>query len=184
MKRCKLLFAAVGLSACVLYSSCIGSFGLFNKFADINTSLTKSKFVNAVLGIIFIPVYGICLTADWLVLNSIEFWTGKPLLACVGETRHMVGGNGHSYVIVTEKDGYRIQDENTGEEMRMVFDDREQTWSLAQEGVSIRMMRLNGDNTLTVFLPEGGERTVTCDENGLQEVRELFGASAPFMVAR
>ena len=184
MKRRKLLFAAVGLSACVLYSSCIGSFGLFNKFAEINTSLTKSKFVNGILGFIFIPVYGICLAADWVVLNTIEFWTGSPLLASVGETRHVVGGNGHSYVIVTEKDGYRIQDETAGEEMKMVFDEKEQTWGLAQEDGVLKLMRLNGDNTVTVFLPDGGEKTVTCDEEGLQQVRQLVGASVPFMAAR
>ena len=140
MKRRKLLFAAVGLSACVLYSSCIGSFGLFNKFAEINTSLTKSKFVNGILGFIFIPVYGVCLAADWVVLNTIEFWTGSPLLASVGETRHVVGGNGHSYVIVTEKDGYRIQDETSGEETLMVFNEEEQTWNLAQEGGMLKLM--------------------------------------------
>ena len=184
MKRSKLLFAAAGLSACVLYSSCIGSFGLFNKFAEINVNLTKSKFVNGILGIIFIPVYGVCLTADWIVLNTIEFWTGKPLLASVGETRHMVGSNGHSYVIVTEKDGYRIQDETSGEETLMVFNEEEQTWNLAQEGGMLKLMRLNGDNTVTVFTPDGEELTVTCDKEGLQKVREVYGEAVPFMVAR
>ena len=184
MKRSKLLFAAAGLSACVLYSSCIGSFGLFNKFAEINVNLTKSKFVNGILGIIFIPVYGVCLTADWIVLNTIEFWTGKPLLASVGETRHMVGSNGHSYVIVTEKDGYRIQDETSGEETLMVFNEEEQTWNLAQEGGMLKLMRLNGDNTVTVFTPDGEELTVTCDDEGLQKVREVYGEAVPFMVAR
>ena len=118
------------------------------------------------------------------MLNTIEFWTGSPLLASVGETRHVVGGNGHSYVIVTEKDGYRIQDETAGEEMKMVFDEKEQTWGLAQEDGVLKLMRLNGDNTVTVFLPDGGEKTVTCDEEGLQQVHQLVGASVPFMAAR
>ena len=184
MKKCKLLFACAGLSACVLYSSCIGSFGLFNKFSEWNRNVTRHKVVNGILGIILIPVYGICLTADWIVLNTIEFWSGKPLLASVGETRHVVGSDGRQYVIVTEADGYLIQDGVSGGEMRMVFDDAEQTWSLVQDGQSRKLMRLNGDKTVTAYKPDGGEVTVTCDEKGLQELREAFGETVPFMVAR
>lgn len=184
MKRSKLFLAVTGLSACVLYSSCIGSFGLFNKFAEWNLGVTKHKIVNGILGIILSPVYAICLTADWVVLNTIEFWTGKPLLASVGEIRRVVGSDGNAYVIVTEKDGYRIENETQGGEMRMVFDESDQTWCLAQDGDLRKLVRLNADQTLTVFAPDGSEVTVTNDEEGLAKVRGMFGVSAPFMVAR
>lgn len=168
----------------MLYSSCIGSFGLFNKFADWNVNMTEHKIVNGILGFIFIPVYGVCLTADWIVLNTIEFWTGKPLLASVGETRRMVGADGDCFVIVTEKDGYRIENETQGTEMRMVFDEAEQVWSLSQDGEEHKLMRLNGDKTITVYTPEGEEVTVPRTEEGLEQVREMFDTPIPFMVAR
>lgn len=184
MGKSKLFLAATGLSACMLYSSCIGSFGLFNKFADWNVNMTEHKIVNGILGFIFIPVYGVCLTADWIVLNTIEFWTGKPLLASVGETRRMVGADGDCFVIVTEKDGYRIENETQGTEMRMVFDEAEQVWSLSQDGEEHKLMRLNGDKTITVYTPEGEEVTVPRTEEGLEQVREMFDTPIPFMVAR
>ena len=40
------------------------------------------------------------------------------------------------------------------------------------------------DNTVTVFTPDGEELTVTCDDEGLQKVREVYGEAVPFMVAR
>lgn len=183
MRKNGLFWSAICLSACMLYSSCIGSFGLFNKFAAWNVGMTPHKVVNGILGFIFIPVYGICLAADWVVLNTIEFWTGKPLLASVGETKHVVGTNGNEYVIVTEKDGYHIQNVTTGEEARMVFDDAEKVWSLAQNGEEHKLMRMNGDSTVTVFLPEGEEMTVTCDEQGWGKIQETYAAQLPFMAA-
>ncbi len=184
MKKNGLFWAAACLSSCVLYSSCIGSFGLFNKFAQWNVDATPYKLVNGILGIVLIPVYGICLTADWIVLNTIEFWTGTPLLASVGETKHVVGTDGNEYVIVTEKDGYHIQNETTGEEVRMVFDDAEKVWSLVRDGDKQKMLRLNGDNTLTMYLPDGEEVTVTCDEKGLEQVRGMAAVQVPFMAVR
>ena len=184
MKKSKLFLAAAGLSACVLYASCIGSFGLFNKFAAWNVNATKYKIVNGIIGIILSPVYGICLTADWIVLNTIEFWTGKPLLASVGETRHVVGSDGNAYVIVTEEDGYRIENATQGGEMRMVFDEGDQTWSLAQDDEERKLVRLNDDKTLTVFAPDGRQVTVANDEEGLAQVRDMFGPVAPFISAQ
>ena len=39
-------------------------------------------------------------------------------------------------------------------------------------------------STVTVFTPDGEELTVTCDDEGLQKVREVYGEAVPFMVAR
>ena len=175
MKRRKLLFAAVGLSACVLYSSCIGSFGLFNKFAEINTSLTKSKFVNGILGFIFIPVYGVCLAADWVVLNTIEFWTGSNPIAA-GTTQRVKGSDGREYAITSTKDGYKVQ--QADQSMELKFDSKKKTWSVVAGGKSHKLMTLKDNGTADVCIGEGRTMSVTLDAAGATALRQYAEGNA------
>ena len=41
--------------------------------------VSENRWVNEAvfLGMNIIPVYGVCLFADYIVLNSIEWWTGE-----------------------------------------------------------------------------------------------------------
>ena len=79
----KTLFCRVGatfaLAACLTTSSCIGPNNAYNSLLTWNSKLSDSKFVNelAFLGLNIIPVYGLFLFGDYIVFNSVEFWTGK-----------------------------------------------------------------------------------------------------------
>ena len=77
-KKSLTLLVAATLASSVLFSSCIGSFGLSNKLLDWNRNI-DSKFVNELVFVAFwiVPVYEISALADILVLNSIEFWTAR-----------------------------------------------------------------------------------------------------------
>lgn len=71
-----LIFTLIG-------TGCLGRFAAFNKLSDWNQKVTGNKFVNELvfLGLNIIPVYGVALLADAIVINSIEFWTGNnPML--------------------------------------------------------------------------------------------------------
>ena len=77
------------LSGSVLFSSCIGSFGLWNSLKDWNQGVSN-KFVNELIFLAFhiVPVYEIAYLADALVLNSIEFWSGSNPTASIGEVKN------------------------------------------------------------------------------------------------
>ena len=64
------LLVAIALSGSMLFSSCVGSFGLFNRVSSWNQSI-GSKFVNELvfLALNIIPVYGVAYLADALVIN-------------------------------------------------------------------------------------------------------------------
>ena len=81
MKRNKMFLVAAVLSGSLLFSSCVGSFGLFNRLTTWNQSL-GNKFVNELVFLAFniVPVYGVAYLADALVINSIEFWSGSMCL--------------------------------------------------------------------------------------------------------
>ena len=71
--------ATFALAFFLTTTSCIGPNNAFNSVATWNSKLSDSKFVNelAFLGLNIIPVYPLCLFGDYLVFNSVEFWTGN-----------------------------------------------------------------------------------------------------------
>ena len=115
------------MAATIMFSSCIGSFGLFNKVLDWNQGATSSKFVNEIIFLVLsiIPVYEICAIADVLVLNTIEFWTGdNPVASNVGKTHNVMGSDGKMYAVTNLKDGYEIKNE-AGDIVNFTFDKKE-----------------------------------------------------------
>ena len=98
------------LLGATLMSSCVGSFALFNKLAKWNKRATKSKFINEIIFLVISPAYAFCSAADALVLNSIEFWTGKnPLANRVGKTRNIKGDDGLIYAVSISRMVIRLQ---------------------------------------------------------------------------
>lgn len=78
-KLIKKVAATVAATACLFATSCIGPNNAFNSVASWNSKLSDTKWVNelAFLGLNIIPVYPLCLFGDYLVFNSVEFWTGN-----------------------------------------------------------------------------------------------------------
>ena len=102
-KKSLTLLVAATLASSVLFSSCIGSFGLSNKLLDWNRNI-DSKFVNELVFVAFwiVPVYEISALADILVLNSIEFWSGSNPVADAGTVKTIETKDG-TYAIEPKK---------------------------------------------------------------------------------
>ena len=47
-----------------------------------------------------------------------------------------------------------------------------------------KLLRVNADNTLTVFLPTGETMDVTNDAEGLKQVQALLNPAVAFMAAK
>ena len=99
MRKTKVTVLCAIMSGSLLFSSCIGSFGLWNKLKDWNQGL-GNKFVNEIVFLAFhiVPVYQVAYLADIIVLNSIEFWSGSNPVAQVGTERTIQGENGEYLV--------------------------------------------------------------------------------------
>ena len=125
MKREKLTLVAVLLSGSLLFSSCVGSFGLFNRLSSWNQSI-GSKFVNELVFLAFniVPVYGVSYLADALVINSIEFWSGSNPMANVGDVKKVKGvANGESAELIKmNNDGTADLFLPNGEKMNVTLD--------------------------------------------------------------
>lgn len=178
MRKRMLLILCLAFCICLGNTSCIGSFGLLNKFSSWNQRATPHKFLNGFLGILLTPVYGVCFTVDWFVLNTIEFWSGKKLLAA-NTTQRIVGSNGEVYLVKAENGGYFISNESGDDSMRLVFDDKNKEWSCEYQGASRKLFRVSDSaKTLTVYTPNGEEVEVSNDDAGMKELQALLYQSA------
>ena len=163
-KKSVTLLVAMTLASSVLFSSCIGSFGLSNKLLDWNRNI-DSKFVNELVFIAFwiVPVYEISALADILVLNSIEFWSGSNPVADAGTVK----------TIETKKDGYHIQKEGEEKAVDLVFNEADQSWNVEADGESTKLLKFTGDDEVVMYLPDGKEMNVELNQAGVLAFKQV-----------
>lgn len=172
MRQTKITALCAVLSGSLLFSSCIGSFSLWNGLKDWNLSI-GNKFVNEIVFLAFhiVPVYEVAYLGDIFVMNSIEFWSGSNPLADIGTTKTVHGENG-DYTVRVNEDGYTIIKE--GEENRpldLVYNQENRTWSAVAEGQTYELITMNEDGTITFKQKDGTPITVTPDMFGLSTAR-------------
>ena len=180
MKKSKTLLVCAILSGSVLFSSCIGSFGLWNSLKDWNQGVSN-KFVNELIFLAFhiVPVYEIAYLADVLVLNSIEFWSGSNPTASIGEVKTVQGENGE-YLVKTNENGYTITKKGEDKSVDLVYNKENNTWNAVADGQSFELVKMNEDGTATMSLQNGTSMTVTPDAQGIATARMATGSSLFF----
>ena len=161
------------LSGSLLLSSCVGSFGLFNRLSSWNQSL-GNKFVNELvfLALNIVPAYSISYLADVLVINSIEFWSGSNPMANIGDVQKVKGENGN-YLVETLENGYSITKEGETDSMQLIYDQEANTWNVVAHGETTPLVKMNDGETASLFLPNGETMEVTLDAAGLMAARQL-----------
>lgn len=172
MRKNKVALMAIVLSSSLLLSSCIGSFGLFNRLRTWNESV-GTKFVNELVFIALwiVPAYEVSLIADGLVLNTIEFWTGSNPMASVGDVKKVKGENG-DYLVKTLENGYSITKVGEKNSMDLIYNKDENTWNVVSNGVSHELIKMNNDGTADLSLTNGQKMNVTLDAKGLMAARQ------------
>jgi hypothetical protein len=119
------------------FNGCAGQYALFNKAAPFVGNL-GGKWIGAVVNwIIGWPiVYPICLVADAVIFNTIEFWTGNNVIAS-GKSFEQTDENGNRLTAVKNEDGTLSMTvtETTGETS---------VYLLAREGNDVSMFDADG----------------------------------------
>ncbi|MCD7973364.1 MAG: DUF3332 domain-containing protein [Candidatus Azobacteroides sp.] len=165
----------------LMFSSCIGSFNLSKKVLGWNHTV-GSKFVNEVvfLAMWIVPVYEVCFLADFLVLNSIEFWTDEnPVEA--GIVKEVEGENG-IYTVETLEDGYQISNEE-GESISLLYNRKDNTWNAVSKGEVTPLVKIEGENAL-VYLPNGSQTLVPLNAEGVMAFRNAAEATRQFFALK
>ena len=173
MKKIKMKTAACLLAAAVALTSCVGSFGLFNKVLDWNKGISN-KFVNEIVFLLISPAYAVCGVVDLLVLNTVEFWSGSNPIAKAGHVENVWGRDGKLYAVKTLEDGYEVT-KPTGEKVLFTYDKERDSWSMEAEGQERELFRFNGDGTIQATLPDGSTQNVALDEQGVFRLQMAVG---------
>ena len=162
--------SALLLAVTIVLSSCIGSFQLTNRIKDWNSNL-GNKFVNELvfLACHIVPVYEICIFVDAVVLNSIDFWTGKQALANAGEKKIVKNSEGQDIEITALENGYNLTDGVTS--MNLLFNAEEQIWSAEYNNQTTDLIKLVDENNAQLFLMDGNVMDITLDAEGMDMAR-------------
>ena len=158
--------------------SCIGSFSLSNRLLGWNQTV-GNKFINELVFFAFwvLPVYEVCGLADILVLNSIEFWSGRnPMTASVDKV--IEGSDGLRYRIHSDANGYDVaclDDETIS--YRLDYSAENDGWTIAVDD-SEPVTLFNYVDDTHVALPDGngGMRTVELSQQGVFAYNEVVAA--------
>ncbi|GAC1345821.1 MAG: DUF3332 domain-containing protein [Myxococcales bacterium] len=167
LRRSIAIVAMVSFSPVV--SGCFGTFKLTQNLWHFNDGVSPNKFIKwlVFLGLAIVPVYDIAVLADVLVLNSIEFWTGKNPVAQneVREDTRVVEGKTVHTVLTAEKLRIEVKSQDAAA-ARVVEISYGATGAVARDG--------DGQLLSSVSTAEDGSVRVT-DASG-QEVGRRSGA--------
>lgn len=161
MKKSKLsFFVVIALVVTITFQSCIGSFNLTRNLYDWNHNV-GDRYVNALVFFAFvvIPVYGVTLFLDGVILNTIEFWSGShPISMEEGDKEiQRVTKDGVTYEIMAVKNKFiatQIHGPQAGETVEFIFNPVEKTWSLVTSDINQKLVKVNDNATVNVFYPE------------------------------
>lgn len=167
--RKSILTVATVLLLCgsmVFTPSCIGSFSLSNRLLGWNKTV-GSKFVNELVFFAFwvLPVYEISCLADLLVLNSIEFWSGRNPMTASTE-QHITGSDGQNYIVRGDAEGYTVENEN-GKSMRLAYDADIDGWTVEAEGRRHVLFTFVDDTHISVPDAGGNYQAVELSNQGV-----------------
>ena len=142
-----------------------GKFKVFAKGGRENTGYDLIEWVKR----------GVDNGAGEIVLNSIEFWTGKKALANTGEKKIVKNNEGKNVEITAMENGYNLTDGVTS--MNFVFDEETQIWSAEYNNQSTDLIKIVDDNNAQLFLMNGEVMDVTLDAEGINMARMYMNNS-------
>ncbi len=163
----KKVILSIALASTLLLSSCIGSFALTKKCYNWNNSL-GDKWINELvfIGLNIIPIYDICLLADAIVFNSIEFWTGDNPVALNTE---IINTDNGQYLVETNENGYTI---TKGEET-VQFINENDVWYINQDSQKIELFQFVDDYHICMNLGNT-QKVVELSQAGVDDLRAEF----------
>ncbi len=167
MKRITRLISVALLAVFIIVGvfGCYGNMSLTKKVYNFNGSL-GNKYVQSIVNWAFwiCPVYEISMFLDYVLFNTIEFWTGSNPLA-MNENEKIIkyaeGPNGE-YKFEISKNQIIISQPNDGtgnENTVLSFDPDSNSWVMNNDGVSQQIGYLEGDQ-LKLVSPSGEELSI------------------------
>ncbi len=179
MKKGSLAFTLALVIGLTSFQGCIGNFVVTRKILNWNQKISN-KWVNEIifLVMVIIPVYGVAILIDGIVLNSLEFWTGtNPLAMKPGEIEtKVVKKDGVMYQIDATQNKFhfvQLEGPNMGDSADLIYNPSTKTWSLGNGKEIKRVVQFLGDKDMKVFKKDGSSVTVS-SESSPDQIAEML----------
>jgi hypothetical protein len=144
---------------------CFGNFALTRRLYQWNSSV-GDKFINNLVFwvLLWIPVYSVATTADFLVLNTIEFWTGtNPMAMKAGdEVIKYTQADGNTYKITIKQNNITVEEvigANVGQTLELKYNADNQSWYLNDGVQNVKIATVDGTK-LNLIYPSGNSLAV------------------------
>lgn len=169
----KKMVRGLGLTLCgaLLLQGCYGNFALTRKLYNWNGSI-GDKWVQSLvmfaLGVI--PVYAVAAGVDYLILNTIQFWTGKnPVALKAGEKEiQMVEYQGKKYRLTATTNRLEVMPlDGKSAPASLVYDPATRSWSAESDAGTRRLIEMVGPdgNLADLIYPDGHRERVEVSAN-------------------
>jgi hypothetical protein len=168
IKSTRIISMFLGAAMLTQLQGCYGNFNLTRKIYAWNGTLGDKWINSVVLFVLFIvPVYALCGLVDYVVLNTIQFWTGKnPVTLKEGEKDiQMVQWKGNEYRLTATTNRLDVQQIVEGKAqapVSLIYDIRTQSWSAKSEKGERRIIEMVGEDGMVADLiyPDGHKQRV------------------------
>lgn len=158
------LLAIALILAPITTQGCYGRFGLTTKLYQWNGTV-GDKWLNSILmvAMCIVPVYELSLFADGVVLNTMEFWTGKNPVSMGPQEREtrVVSMGGREFKVTATQNSLSLESTmEKSEPVTLVFLPDEKAWIMEYRGEK-RKIAEQDDEALTLLYPDGHREKVT-----------------------
>jgi hypothetical protein len=162
-------WTSLGLAAAMAVSvvgvtGCYGSFNLTRKLYTWNGKL-GDKWINslATFAMLVIPVYGVAGIVDYVVLNTVEFWTGSnPVTMAPGETEQkIVTVQGHNYLATATQNHFQLKPVDGGKALDLTYVPAEKSWYAISGTERILIAEWVDQDALALITPNGERGLLT-----------------------
>lgn len=163
-KKAILLFVMASFLLVSMFS-CYGNFALTRKLYAWNGTLGDKYINNVVFWVLmWIPVYSIATSADFFILNTIEFWTGSnPMAMNDGEEVIKYAQTDDSQYKVTITKNNIVIDEMTGttpgQQVHLQYNSENSSWYMLDNGNQVKIATVDG-NSMNLIYPSGNVLSV------------------------
>lgn len=170
-------------------SGCFGGFNLTRNVYNFNKRVSPEKWVQELvfLGLVIVPVYGIAMLVDAIIINSIEFWTGNNPVTVQGKPETRVVEHGDVRLVQTmtatpERRTMVIEEYRKGELARTITSTLETGESVLRTTVRYPDGRVE---TYSVARHEDGSATIDArDADGRASTRLVSAADVERLTER
>lgn len=133
--------------AVISMMGCYGSFSLTKKVHEFNGSIAGTE-INSLIMIVASPVYSLAATADVLIFNTLEYWTGSSPVALEEDAAEekVISLDGEMYRLKATKNkisAERLTGDNR--EVALIFQEEDQSWLMQTPEKTTRIARVKGD---------------------------------------